>query len=157
MIRNFGFTAVFACVLAFLSMHCMAEGKNDYSGAWAMQLDGHNLLVLEISQTGDQVHGTVESPSSFKMTNAVFSVSPGPAKHGTLEGRITGSALHVTLRKSADAPDATSFVMSLIGSGAELVPAGLPPWNAVQALAIGACVQGCQGLYKLEPGPRLHI
>lgn len=150
--RRPGFLAAMLGFLLAFTSPCWADAAVSFNGTWSMQLAGHTFLVLNLAERGDQVSGSFESPASFHMTNAIFSVTPGPGKEATLEGQVRDSVLHLTVHKNGDPSNSISFAMSIKGNQAQLALDGMPADATVQPWTLSRIPQGAKVFTDWNPG-----
>jgi hypothetical protein len=44
----------------------------DFSGTWTMQLNGHNLFVLNLVAAGEHMRGSFDRPAKISKMNSIF-------------------------------------------------------------------------------------
>lgn len=119
--------------LAFYAFAANAADLKDYAGTWVMRAGERNLFVLTLASNAGSVQGALDRPAKYDSNNSLFANIRGTRRDRIVRSHFAAGALHFTIQNAADAKDEDSYVMTLKGDGADLLPEDLPAGAVVEA------------------------
>lgn len=128
-------TSALAFVLILFATFTHAAESNSFTGTWAMQLAGRNLLVLKINGDGNGPQGRLDRPGHIQISAAktpgspsVFSEIGEGVRHDKITaGHLDGNTLHLTVQNASDPSDQDKFICTLKDGHIEMRFEDMPP------------------------------
>ena len=124
--------AAIAAVSMFSVSTARGTDMKDFSGTWTMQLNGHNLFVLNLVAGGEQMRGSFDRPAKMSRMNSIFFNLGGLRHDVVVQTRLADGVLHLTIQNENDPNDEDSYAMILKENHAELTPDDLPAGVVVE-------------------------
>lgn len=123
----------------------------DFSGTWTMQLNGHNLFVLNLVAAGGHTRGSFDRPAKISKVNSIFFNLGGLRHDAVVQTRLADGVLHLTIQNENDAKDEDSYAMVVKENRAELTPDDLPAGVVVEPYLFDRAKSGASVATDWEP------